>query len=261
MNVRAPQTPPSLFRDISERLRSPLPERTRFLRELSFDIDELANRLMAEGLEREEARRRASAALAPDAVTLTQLAQIHASRYARLTARMSATRLRRFERATLAAAAALLLAVEATTLLRADLLSDASPFLWAVLGTGSATVVAVAAKAFQLWIKRDHSRPGGGLPLILVLAATTLLVGFGGALVDVISLAAVLEASPHLADQLVLPAIVREAVLLSIAILFALAAGLLWFLASQWIAFVEHEHQRAVSLDSAHTQLQGAHHV
>jgi len=77
----------------------------------------------------------------------------------------------------------------------------------------------------------------------------------------VISLAAVLEASPHLADQLVFPAIVREAVLLSTAILFALAAGLAWFLASQWIAFVEHEHQRAVSLDSAHTQLQGPQHV
>ena len=101
MSIRTPTAPRSVFRDISDRLEAPLPQRTRFLRELSSDLDLLTRSFVAEGHSPEEARRRAAAALVPDPATLAHLGRIHASWYRRVTGRLSARLLMRIERATL----------------------------------------------------------------------------------------------------------------------------------------------------------------
>jgi hypothetical protein len=251
VSVRTPTAPRSVFREISERLEAPLPQRTRFLRELSSDLEALTGRLVAEGHAPEEARRRAAAALVPDPITLADLGRVHASWYRRVTGRLSGRLLIRMERGTLVAAVLALIVTEARALLRLDLFADPSPFLIPVLAAGTLTVASAAAKAFELWVKRDHRRPRRGLGVILGLAGGTLALAFWGVLFDLFELATLLESSPELAGALVYPTVAREAALVSIAILFALTGALGWFFASRWIAFVEHHHERAIELDAS----------
>jgi hypothetical protein len=253
VSVRTRTAPPSVFREISNRLEAPLPQRTRFLRELSSDLDLLTSRLVAEGHVPDEARRRAAAALVPDPVTLAHLGRIHASWYRRVTGRLSARLLMRIERGTLVAAVIGLIVTEARALLRLDLFADPSPFLLPVLVAGTLTVAAVAAKAFELWVKRDHRSPRRGLGMILGFAGGTLALAFWGVLFDVVELATLLESSPELAGALVYPTLARESALVSIAILFSLTGALGWFVTSRWIALVEHAHERAIELDDSLT--------
>lgn len=226
------------LRRIEEKLTAPIPDRVRFLRELEHDLEALTRRLEAEGLPPETARARALESLAPDARALEELDRLHTPLYVRLTRRLDGRRLRFLERSALALATGGVLLVETLVLLQADLLSDRSPFLVPVLGLGALLFAAIAVKVFQLWIKGDHRRPEEGLGGILALSAAVLATGLGGVLVDVYRVAARLEQAPELAGALSLDWLVRDAALLSIAILIALAGGLAWFVLTQWLTLL-----------------------
>ncbi len=246
MNARTKPIADTILGGVSERLRAPLPRKTRFLRELSDDLEALTARFVADGLPTREARARAVEALVPDDATLARLDRLHASWYARVTGPLDGERLRRAERAALVACFALLLVVEARAVLAGGFVQYRSPFLWPVLMAGSLVVLAVAAKAFEFWIKRDHSAPRFGLRGLLGLSAAPLVVAACGTWFDVITLAGRLQQSPELADPLLLRTLIEEASMLSIALLFALFGGLGWLILNQWLAVHEHACQRAL---------------
>lgn len=239
-----------VIRRISERLSSPLPQRTRFLRELAFDLRELTDRLIDEGIPPAEAHRRATEALVPDAVTLADLDRMHAPWYRRATLHLDPGRLHRIERSVFAVAVIALLAGEAAMLLQVDLIGYAVPYLWVVLCIGSIALTAIAAKAFELWIKRDHSRLRRGLTSILVLSGATIAVGFASVLLDLFFLMATLEGDPSLAGDLLPHSLIQYCAILSIAILFSLAGGIGWLVLKQWITLTEDAHRRTLELDS-----------
>lgn len=228
-----------LLREVGRRLRAPLPRRVRILRELASDLEALHGTLVADGVEPDEARRRAAEALVPDGSALAALERIHEPWYRRLTRGETADRVRRLERGALAVLTAAVLALAAATLLRADLLSRPSPFLWPVLGLGALLFAVAAAKAFQLWIKGEHRAPRRGLATLLGLSIATGILGVGGVLLDLYLLAARLEADPARAEALVPAWLVRDAALLSVALLVAVSGALAWFLLRHWVAMVE----------------------
>ena len=250
MNTPIHAASSGLFRAVSDGLSGPLPQRTLFLTELASDLDALTRRLVAEGHPVEEARRRAAEALVPDETTLKWLDELQAPAYRRLTRDFDGTRLRRLERTGAIVAGLGLLVLEAQVLLRADLLSDASLFLWPVLASGSLLLGTVLAKWFQLWVKRDHRRMRRGLGAIAGLTLTTLGLGFGGVVFDFLALLSTLEADPVTASELLFPALVRGASLAATSILIALAGSVAWLVTSQWIAMAEDAHRRALDLDS-----------
>jgi hypothetical protein len=226
------------LRRLESELAVPIPDRLRFLRELEYDLEELRDGLVARGMAADEARRHALEALFPDAGTVGELGWLHAPLYRRVTASVRADRLRALERGALAVATASVVVVQATLLLRADLLDRPSPFLWPVLVLVGLLFALCAAKAFELWIERDHGAPLRGLGAILQLAGGVLATAFLGVLVDTYRLAATLEASPALANALGPRWLVRECALLSVATLAALAGGVTWFVLSQWVSGV-----------------------
>ena len=253
MSARAEPVEAGTLRRISERIAVPLPRKTSFLRELSADVGALTERLIEDGVEANEARHHALVALVPDDETLRRLEALHAPWYTKLTGRWSAERLRRTERMGLAASFVVILTVQTTAILQADFLRYVSPFLWPVLAAGTVVVLATIWKAFQLWVKADHTDPRGGLRGLLVLSAAPLAIAAVGTWVDVVKLAGVLQRNPELQQDLVLRSLIQDAAMLSIAILFALFGGLGWLLFSQWVAIQEDAHERA--LDS--TTFQG----
>ena len=238
---------PTWLHGLSERLSMPLPRRTRLLAELSYDIDELTDRLTADGLHPEEARRRAIEALVPDGETLAHLERLHATWYRRLSASVPDARLRRIERTVYSVAIALVLGVETTALLTVDVLRNASPFMWPLLGLGTALIALCIAKVFHLWIKGDHDHPRRGLGAIAGLSGASVLLALLGVLRDTILMAQTIEASPDVEAMLALSTLVSEASLLAVALLLALVGGLTWLVASQWILINEKAHQRALT--------------
>ena len=234
------------LRQLDRRLPVPVPHRVRILRELEYDLEELEVQLLARGLPAEEARRMALEALLPDGVTLDELARVHAPLYQRLTRHLPGERLRLLERSALALAATSVLLGETWVLLQARLLGSPSPFLWPVLSLGALLGATVLARVFQLCIKGGPTAGTGGAGGILGLSAAVLLLAVVGTTVDLHRFAALLERSPERATALILPWLVREASLLSVAILLALAGGLTWFLLTQWLVSIREAHRRVL---------------
>lgn len=234
--------------DVASNARLPLPARTRIVRELRDDLGDLTRRLVAQGVAPEEAGRRAAEVILPAGRALQELEDLALPAYRRLLAGFDARKIRRAERGALGAATLLLVALEGVTLLRAGLLADPSPFLWPVLALGTATLVAVLAKAFQFWVKGAHEHPRRGLTGVAVLAALTLGIACAGTLLDLVALAATVEVTPADAASLSTAWIVRAAALLSTAIILAVTGALGWLALNGWVTWAEQEYAEALEL-------------
>ena len=226
------------LRRLDRDLTLPVPDRLRILRELEFDLEALRGELEVRGMPAKEARARALDALVPDGATLGELDRLHAPHYRRLTRHFSPGRLRTVERSALALATAAVLLAETFVLLRADWLRFASPFLWPVLGLGALLFAAITAQSFKLWVKHDHQETDHDFRIILLLSGLTLATGVFGALADFFRLTEALETEPGLAGSLLPEWLAGSCVLLSFSLLLALAGGLAWFIASQWLAIL-----------------------
>lgn len=238
------------LREVDEELPVPVPDRVRILQELEHDLEGLRDHFLAEGLAADEARRRAVAALVPDAESLSALGRVHRPLYEQVTRHLPGSRLRLLERSILAAATVSVLIIEALALLRADMLTDPSPFLWPVLGLGAVMFAFIGGVAFRLWIKRDVGTSGGAGG-ILVLAGVIPGVGIAGTLLDSYRLAARLERSPELAGSLALEWLIQDAGLLSISLGLAMAGGLAWFVITQWLAHIRSVHRRTLGVSDS----------
>lgn len=261
MNGSAAGTFTPVLREVERGLALPIPDRIRILRELEADLEELMDRLVDEGFPPEEARTLALEALVPKAETLAALGDLHSPLYRRLTRHLSTGRVRKVERSALGLSTAAVLLIQTGTLLRANLLQDPSPFLVPVLLAGAFLSALVFWKAFRFWIKKDHISPGRGLGVILGISGTILGLGFGGLIFDFYRLAVVLERSPELAQTLVAVWLMRDAALLSVAIIIAMAGGLAWFVLSQWLARVSGARRELLGLSSAAHPEGEEHHV
>jgi hypothetical protein len=215
----------STLRRVEQSLQVPLPERTRILRELEFDLEELQASFVAQGAEPLDARRRALDALVPNGRVLEQLDRLHQSAYRRATGHLSGRHLQLLERVLLAVMTAGVLGMQTVALVRLDLLSDPSPFLVPVLALGGAMLALVLWKAFELWVKQDHEQPDRGLSGILGLCVVIVGAGFGGMILDFYWLAARLEAAPELSDPLMREWLIRDSALVAVTFLVALAGG------------------------------------
>lgn len=246
-----------VLREVEAGLSLPIPDRVRILRELEADLLDLSERFVAQGLSPDEARARAREALVPDGEALRALDRLHTPLYRRLTRHVADDRLRMAERIALLVTTTVVVLLGTSVLWRVDLLSSPSPFLWPVLSVGGVLVALVATKAFQLWIKGDHSRPSQGLGLLQFLSAGSLGLGVVGVLVDFFFMAAAVEAVPADAFQQSVAWLERDSALLAVAILIALVGGLAWFVLAQWVAVIESQHREVLGLNTDSTEKGG----
>jgi hypothetical protein len=241
--VQSPESlsPAVLLGPVAERMRElHHPVRTRILLELAADVDALSADLRRSGIPAVEAARRAAERVVPSEAALDALVRLHLPLYRRVMEPVSDTALRRWERGALLAVTVAVLATGVGLLGSQGLLRSPSPFLWVVLGLAGGIVALALAKGFQLFVRREH-RPGGagrGLWTLLVLSALSLLAAWTGAVVDLWRLAATMEAGLADPGPLLLDWLFRESVLITTALLSALAGSLAWFLLAQGAASI-----------------------
>lgn len=240
------------LRRLDGELALPLPSRVDVLRELEADLEELTRSFVEQGQAIDDAHRMALETLVPDGRSLGELRRVHTPAYARLARRLGESRVRLIERSALAVATLGVMLFEGVALVRTGLGRDPSPFLWPVLGLSGLLFAAVVAKAFSLWVKKDHTRVRAGIGAILALSGAVLAAGFGGALADLYVLAGILERMPEEAGVLVLRWVTRDAAVVSVAILASMAGGLTWFVLTQWLSAVESARAEALGLRGIH---------
>jgi hypothetical protein len=239
----------STLRKVERQLRVPISTRVRILRELESDLEGLHGQLEAEGIEEEDARVRSLDALFPDGKTIQDLGRIYAPRYQQMTANLAQDRLRQLERTALAILAVSVLVAETLVLLRADLLADPSPFLWPVLCLGGLLFAMAMGEAFAIWVKGDHRLVRHGSQALLVTAAVTMTAGFLGVLVDGYRLLMISEAEGALSGSLLVRWLGREAELLAVSLVLALAGGVAWFILTQWLTAVSEARREVLGLE------------
>ena len=238
----------STLRKVEGQLSVPISARVRILRELEFDLEGLRGQLEAEGIGSEDARARSLDALAPNPKAIRELGRIYAPRYRRITGHLAQDRVRLMERTALAILAVSVLVAETLVLLRADLLRDPSPFLWLVLSLGGLLFAMAIGEAFAIWVKGDHRLVRRGSQAILVTAGVTMTMGLLGVLVDGYRLLVKLEAEEVPLRSLLFQWIEREAGLLAVSLVLALAGGLLWFIFTQWLTSVSEARRELLGL-------------
>ncbi len=249
MTTRAVRAFLPTLRKVESQLGIPIPARVRILRELEFDLEELRRQLEADGLPAEEARARSLDALVPDRRTLRELGRLYAPRYRRITAHLARGRVRLLERFVLALLTVSVLIAETLVLLKADLFSDPSPFLWPVLGLGAISFSLVMGETFTVWVKGDPRLARHGPPVILLMSGLTLILGVFGAFVDTYRMAVTPNGLPAPLMPEAFGFLVRETALLSASIVLSLAGGLAWFILTRWLTLVSGAHREVLGLD------------
>jgi hypothetical protein len=238
-----PEAPPGspALAPVADRIGElPHPVRTRILLELAGDLEAFSADLRRSGVPEMEAAARARERVVPSGPALDALVQLHRPLYHRLTAPISDSSLRRWERYTLLGATMAVLGGGLFFLWDMGLLAAPSPILWGILAIAASTLALVLAKGFQLFVRRDH-RPGTltrGLGLLLALSGTAVLVAGAGTVTGLWGLASTMERGVSDPLPLLTAWLLRDSVLVATGLLTALAGGLSWFLLAQGTAAI-----------------------
>lgn len=226
---------------VAERVRElHHPARARILLELAGDVEALTSDLKERGISEEDAVRRATERVVPSGVALDALVRLHRPFYRRVSAPIADSRLRRWERGTLLLLTTLLLGGALLFLGANGLLASPSPFLWTVLVLSGGVLALALATSFRLFILKDHGPDtlDRGLGPLLWLSGIVLFVAGVGAVADLWGLSAAMEVGSQDPMPLLTAWLIRESVLLTTALLTALAGGLVWFLLARETAAI-----------------------
>jgi hypothetical protein len=232
---------PSLKR-VADALPLPQPQKSRIMLEMAADLEALYGAYRARGVSEEEAVRRAEVRVLADPETLQKLTRLHTTGYRRWLNGFSGHVQRRIDFLA-AGLAALLLIVPLTALLLPALVGLApNPYLWPVLAVAVLVFGVTGAKAYTLFLKRDHDvvRLHDGLPTLLFLTTLSPVLGAAGVLHGVRAMALELGRSDAVnAARVITGSIGRESALLALALLVALVAAAAWFLLVNRVAAIE----------------------
>ncbi len=238
-----------VLRELAGELDLPEPIRSRTLLELRSDLEGMAAALESRGLAREEARSRALESLRPSPAAVRDLGRVHRPLYQRVVDRFSVRGRHRIERGLLVVLALLYLALGLSGLARFDLLASPSPFLWPVLGIAVLIGLVGASKLFRLYVVGAYG-PGlrRGLDFLLGLAASALMAGFAGAVLDFYRVAGRISGSADRQLPELLGWLRQDMALLTAALLAASAAGMIWLVAAVRIARIEQTEAAALGV-------------
>jgi hypothetical protein len=238
----------------AEELRLPGPERTRIVEEIAGDLEEMREELIRRGMGPAEASEEALRLLAPSETALAALASVHEPLYASLTRRFSSG-MRLAEWIGLVGVTLAAVGLSLLALVDAGVLRSPSPVMAPLLVVTVSVLLMAGRKAIQLHVVRDHGpeRLYDGMSALLVASGSAIVLGFGGAVYELLRLSARLEAAPERTRELVPTWFLDTSVLICVGLATALVGGLAWFLLQQKISSVERADMRAATAMSRAT--------
>lgn len=167
---------------INERLDIPQPAKSRIVLEIASDMEGAYYHYMDQGMEEEEAVRKAREMFAVDDTALQQLVRIHQAPIRRWLDSLSNQAQLRWERFLLLAVLLTVMAVSVPVITTTAFLQETSGYVWPVLVMGLAGLIIGIDKAISLFIFKDHrmERLRSKLIWLPLLAGVSLFTGILG---------------------------------------------------------------------------------
>jgi len=171
-----------LLKSINERLDLPQPTKSRIILEIAADLDDLYQLYLSRGLAENEAAQKTEEKIDLTDEALNELVQIHQSLFRKLLDKISAQAQTRWERVAFVFMLLFIAAISVQAVFSTQFLSQASRWIYPVLGISIAAILISFPKFYQLYIKKDHQikKLRSGLSLILGLGVLNLIIGILG---------------------------------------------------------------------------------
>jgi hypothetical protein len=227
----------AFLRQTGGRLALPSATKSLILVEIASDLEDLFEHYRDQGLSEADAVSRAEEKVDISAEALAELVRVHSSARG-WTDRISSRPQPFWERIAMVLIA-LFLAIVTVEGVDSTLVARTSAFVWPVLAILAALVAYVVVLAVRMAGERDHRRLRETLATPVFLGIASLVVGFGGLGIEVSAGMRRMAADVENAHALFARAFFGASSTLTLAIVVALLAGLVWFVAAGRVARLE----------------------
>jgi len=231
----------SYLEEVNRRLGLPQPAKSRILLEIAADLRDLYELYRSRGLGEEEAEQRALEKIRLSDEAMGQLVRIHESPFRRWLAGLSGSSQSRLERAAFAAVLLFVLVMTGREVVAAPFLRAAGPFIWPILAFAAGAAAIALARAYALFVKKDHhiKRIRSGLDALLALSAASVLTAVFGLLLELYrsfgrSVSDVERTLLYSSDWLL-----RSSALITAGLLVAILVCIIWFLLYRKVVRIE----------------------
>ena len=225
----------------SERLELPQPVKSRILLEIAADLGDIYDECVSRGMSDEEAQGRALELCDLSDEALEGLVKVHQTPIRRFLGSLSEQARTRWERAVLIALLVFIAAFSGRELLDTRLFSDASRFVWPVLGAALYGLLMTIVNIYRLLIRKqyDPRRLRSGPVTVLAAGVACLLIGFAGLAVEMYRTAMSIAARAGDPLAYIVEWGISCAAMLMVAHLAAIAAGIAWFFLDSRVRRIE----------------------
>ena len=171
-----------LLKKINEKLDLPQPIKSKIILEMAADLENLYEAYLEKGYSEEDTFQKVCEKYDDSDKALAELAKIHESGYRKILAKVSEQAQTRWERIVLVMVMLFLAVMSFKVVITTRFLSQASNFIWPILGIFLVVLILSLHKFYTIYIKKDHRirKLRTGLPTIMFLGSSGLLIGIGG---------------------------------------------------------------------------------
>ncbi len=241
-----------VLKKVSDGLDLPQPTRSRILLEMAGDLEDLYEHHRGQGLDEDQAARRAEEAFAVSDEALKHLARIH-ERNSGLAERVTRQVGTWWEKVLLVIWLLAVILVSEAVVTEVHFFVIISPFVWPIVGLALAALAFTLWKLYQLFLRKptDPRSFRSGLGALLFLAAASLAISVTGFFYHLRWYAfQVWDGGPEKMFGLLSNWILAISSLMIIGLLTAIFTALVWFLLAGLVARAENR-QAAVLLAPA----------
>ncbi len=229
------------LREINGKLDLPQPEKSHILLEIASDLDDMYQFFREEGLNEEEAAKRAEEKLDLSDDALRELVEIHESGMRKLLDRISSQARSRWERVLLAMTVIVIAAYSGRQIFSARLYAQASRFVWPILLFALAALVITIWQVYKLYIKKDHDirTLGVGLPWLVAMGAASFLTGLLGMMFEFHRSALMAADDVERSLVFLVESALRSSAMTMVGLFTVIAIAIVWFVLMNKVRNIE----------------------
>jgi len=171
-----------LLREINTNLDLPQPIKSQIILEIAADLEDTVSGYKNQGLNEEEAYRKAREIFSFDKKTLRELKSMYQSPFRKWFDQLSAQGQTKFERILLLIIVFIVFSTGTYAALNTALFHQSGPFIWGIFFVLLCSTIAFSGKLYQIYLKKDHAinKIRSGVSAILFMACLSIFLCIAG---------------------------------------------------------------------------------
>ena len=237
-----------ILQELNKELKLPQPEKSRFILELSSDLNASMEYYIKSGLSRDQAVEKALETFGLTGDTADQLYRVHQSVIRRFSDRVSLQVQTRWEKVVFSIIFIFIMLFSGRELVNHEFLSKAGFFIWPLAVVNAMAWAIILWKTYILFLKQDHNvrELANGLSGILFCGLFSLFTGFYAAATYIFVFLSQVASNPGLAPKLFITTLLSIATMMMAALLTTIVIALVWFILMNRVSRIEE--MEAISL-------------